>query len=141
MLLEGSITVSTVSVEVILKFASALTQTIFFITFLETPTQVFYCEFCETFKNTYFEKYLRITTSVFFYYLYRREFRTLSNIYVGMSCKNNSWLLTFSYFRQQLICLFDLSKNELSIPMQTVCHIQNKVEITIVSGFRQTNHA
>ena len=66
MLLEGSITVSTVSVEVILKFASALTQTIFFITFLETPTQVFYCEFCETFKNTYFEKYLRTTTSVFF---------------------------------------------------------------------------
>ena len=27
----------------------------------ETPTQVFSCKICETFKNTYFEKHLRTT--------------------------------------------------------------------------------
>ena len=30
----------------------------------ETPTQVFFCEYCEIFKNTYFEKHLRTTASV-----------------------------------------------------------------------------
>ena len=29
----------------------------------ETPTQVFFCEYCEIFKNTYFEKHLRTTAS------------------------------------------------------------------------------
>ena len=29
----------------------------------ETPTQVFSCEICEIFKNTYFEEHLRTTTS------------------------------------------------------------------------------
>ena len=28
----------------------------------ETPTQVFSCEICEIFKDTYFEDYLRTTT-------------------------------------------------------------------------------
>ena len=63
-----------------------------------------------------------------FLYFSRGVFRTLSNIYVGMSCKNNSWLLTFSYFWQQVIWLVYLSKNELSIPMWTVCRIRNKVD-------------
>ena len=31
----------------------------------ETPTQVFSCEICEIFKNTYFEEYLRTTASEF----------------------------------------------------------------------------
>ena len=30
----------------------------------ETPTQVFFCEHCEVFKNTYFEKHLQTTASV-----------------------------------------------------------------------------
>ena len=30
----------------------------------ETLTQVFFCEYCEIFKNTYFEKQLRTTASV-----------------------------------------------------------------------------
>ena len=30
----------------------------------ETPTQVFSCEYCKNFKNTYFEKHLQMTTSV-----------------------------------------------------------------------------
>ena len=30
----------------------------------ETPTQVFFCEYCEIFKNTYFEKHLRTTAFV-----------------------------------------------------------------------------
>ena len=30
-----------------------------------TPTQVFSCEFCEIFKNTYFEEHLRTTASIF----------------------------------------------------------------------------
>ena len=30
----------------------------------ETPIQVFFCEYCEIFKNTYFEKHLRTTASV-----------------------------------------------------------------------------
>ena len=29
----------------------------------ETPTQVFPCEFCEVFKNAYFEEHLRRTAS------------------------------------------------------------------------------
>ena len=29
----------------------------------ETPTLVFFCEYCEIFKNTYFEKHLRTTAS------------------------------------------------------------------------------
>ena len=29
----------------------------------ETPTQVFSCEICETFTNTYFEEHLRTTAS------------------------------------------------------------------------------
>ena len=29
----------------------------------ETPTQVFYCEYCEIFKNAYFEKYLQTAAS------------------------------------------------------------------------------
>ena len=29
----------------------------------ETPTQVLFCESCEIFKNTYFEKHLRKTAS------------------------------------------------------------------------------
>ena len=29
----------------------------------KTPTQVFYCENCEVFKNTYFEKHQRTTAS------------------------------------------------------------------------------
>ena len=30
----------------------------------ETPTQVFFCEYCEIFKNTYFEKHLQTTAAV-----------------------------------------------------------------------------
>ena len=30
----------------------------------ETPTQVFSCEICEIFKNTYFEEHLRTTDSI-----------------------------------------------------------------------------
>ena len=30
----------------------------------ETPTQVFFGEYCEIFKNLYFEKHLRTTASV-----------------------------------------------------------------------------
>ena len=30
----------------------------------ETPTLVFFCEYCEIFKNIYFEKHLRTTASV-----------------------------------------------------------------------------
>ena len=30
----------------------------------ETPTQVFFCQYCDIFKNTYFEKHLRTTVSV-----------------------------------------------------------------------------
>ena len=30
----------------------------------ETPTQVFFCEYYEIFKNTYFEKHQRMTASV-----------------------------------------------------------------------------
>ena len=30
----------------------------------ETPAQVFFCEYCEIFKITYFEKHLRTTASV-----------------------------------------------------------------------------
>ena len=30
----------------------------------ETPTQVFFCEYCEIFKSTYFEKHLRTTAFV-----------------------------------------------------------------------------
>ena len=30
----------------------------------ETPTQVFFCEYCDIFKNTYFEKHLGTTVSV-----------------------------------------------------------------------------
>ena len=33
----------------------------------ETPTQVFSYEYCEIFKNTYFDEYLRISTSISFY--------------------------------------------------------------------------
>ena len=29
----------------------------------DTPAQVFFCEYCEVIKNTYFEKHLRITAS------------------------------------------------------------------------------
>ena len=29
----------------------------------KTPTQVFFCKYCEIFKNTYFEKHLRTTAS------------------------------------------------------------------------------
>ena len=29
----------------------------------ETPTQMFSCEYCEIFKNTYFEELLRTTAS------------------------------------------------------------------------------
>ena len=29
----------------------------------ETPTQVFFCEYCKMFKNTYFEKHLQMATS------------------------------------------------------------------------------
>ena len=29
-----------------------------------TPTQVFSCEICEIFKNTYFEEHMRTTASV-----------------------------------------------------------------------------
>ena len=29
------------------------------------PTQVFPCEICETFKNTYFEEHLRTTDTIF----------------------------------------------------------------------------
>ena len=29
----------------------------------KTPTQVFYCDYCETFKNTYFEEHLRTAAS------------------------------------------------------------------------------
>ena len=35
----------------------------------ETPTQVFFCEFSEIFKNTFFAEHLRKTASVF----YRRK--------------------------------------------------------------------
>ena len=31
----------------------------------ETPTQLFSCEYCEIFKNTYFEEHLRTATSEF----------------------------------------------------------------------------
>ena len=31
---------------------------------LETPTQVFSCEYCEIFKNTYFEEHLRTAANV-----------------------------------------------------------------------------
>ena len=31
----------------------------------ETQTQVFSCEYCKIFKNTYFEEYLRTTASLF----------------------------------------------------------------------------
>ena len=31
----------------------------------ETPTQVFSCEICETFKNNYFEEHLQTTASIF----------------------------------------------------------------------------
>ena len=30
----------------------------------ETPTQVFFCEICENFKNTYFEEHLQTTASI-----------------------------------------------------------------------------
>ena len=30
----------------------------------ETPTQVFFCEYCEKFQNTYFEELLQVATSV-----------------------------------------------------------------------------
>ena len=36
-----------------------------------TPTQVFYCEYCEIFKNTYYEKHLPTATSVDCKTLYR----------------------------------------------------------------------
>ena len=32
----------------------------------ETPTQLFSCEICEIFKNTYFEEHIRRATSNFF---------------------------------------------------------------------------
>ena len=31
----------------------------------ETPTEVFSCEYCEIFKNTYFEEHLQTAASVF----------------------------------------------------------------------------
>ena len=31
--------------------------------FKKRPTQMFSCEYCEIFKNNYFEKYLRTATS------------------------------------------------------------------------------
>ena len=31
----------------------------------ETPTQVFSCDYCEFFKNTYFEEHLRRAASVY----------------------------------------------------------------------------
>ena len=33
------------------------------VTDLQTPTQVFSCEYCEIFKNTYFEEHLQTTAS------------------------------------------------------------------------------
>ena len=29
---------------------------------METPTQVFSCEYCELYKNSFFEEHLRLTT-------------------------------------------------------------------------------
>ena len=33
---------------------------------LETPTQVFSCEICKTFKNTYFEEHLQTTALILY---------------------------------------------------------------------------
>ena len=36
----------------------------------DTPTQVFYCEFCETFNKISFTEHLRVTDSIFAFHLF-----------------------------------------------------------------------
>ena len=43
----------------------------------ETPKHVFYCEFCEIFKNTYLDENLRTAASVFYCYSWINNFKRL----------------------------------------------------------------
>ena len=43
----------------------------------ETPTQVFYCEFCEISRKTFFTEHLRATASVDITMTFYYEFSTL----------------------------------------------------------------
>ena len=60
----------------------------------ETPTQVFTCEYCEIFKNKYFEKHLRTTASRRF--LHNKKASITFNIFVKNSYQAYSNLFTKS---------------------------------------------
>ena len=46
----------------------------------ETPTKVFFCEYCEHFKNTYFQDILETTASFYWYFFLRASLCSSFNI-------------------------------------------------------------
>ena len=104
-------------------------------------TQVFSCEICEIFKNTYFEEYLRTTASVIFFYgsQYHTFFSVQAQIEMVDKCwskslhshlyftQNNHLVLTIlkAYF---IIYVIDLSTKNKNV--MTGVHIFTKIKNT-----------
>ena len=57
------------------KYKRSLGEIIVYFIKIETPKQVFFCDFCKILKDTYFEEHLRTATSV----SGQNEFRIMPN--------------------------------------------------------------
>ena len=83
----------------------------------ETLVQVFSCEFCEIFKNTYFEEHLRTTASGFMFFVFLKPYSynstTTSNHNI-MTCMQGHFTqsITLSWIRYSVKKVFlELSQN------------------------------
>ena len=78
----------------------------------ETPAQVFSCEFCEAFKNTFFAEHLRWSWSLSFKKFYVQEF---TKRFLSEQQQTNSYLIVWSFFTLIAKTIFAISISCFSI--------------------------
>ena len=88
---------------------------------LEARTQVFSCEYCEIFKNSFFIEHLRWLLPKAWRTEIRDVFRTLSNIYERAFCENSEQLMSVNYFSKRALSRSSPSEQFLGKGIQKIC--------------------
>ena len=93
----------------------------------ETPTLMLSCEYCETFKDTYFEEYLRTAAS---YFMQKKNFSSKKFLNQWKSKGFQFWRLTFLQRKIQRKYITNLNKcqveNCLALPGRNLISTCNR---------------